>query len=246
MPLSSNSILHFTKTSAALKGILQDNFKIKYCLEMIHLSDELNYAAPMVSFCDIPLSQIKDHIGKYGAYGVGLTKEWAQKNKLNPVVYIQENSYLAESIDRSYREILAVKDIDWNNLSEEQKHWLNILRHVKNYEGELRRNGAILNYRYSDEREWRYTPTYEDCKQMAIDPVGYDTDVKKATVNERIANLRLSFDPNDIKYIIIEKESEISEFVHVLRTSKGNKYSYNDLERLMTRIITSEQIMTDL
>lgn len=246
MPLSSNSILHFTKTSAALKGILQDNFKVKYCLEMIHLSDELNYAAPMVSFCDIPLSQIKDHIGKYGAYGVGLTKEWAQKNKLNPVVYIQENSYLAESVDRSYREILAVKDIDWNNLSEEQKHWLNILRHVKNYEGELRRNGAILNYRYSDEREWRYTPTYEDCKQMAIDPVGYDTDVKKATVNERIANLRLSFDPNDIKYIIIEKESEISEFVDVLRTSKGNKYSYNDLERLMTRIITSEQIMTDL
>tara|TARA_R110002096_G_scaffold404235_2_gene602027 strand:+ start:334 stop:522 length:189 start_codon:yes stop_codon:yes gene_type:complete len=62
MGLSSNSIIHFTKTSESLKGILQENFRIKFCLEIVNLETQLNYAAPMVSFCDIPLSQVKEHI----------------------------------------------------------------------------------------------------------------------------------------------------------------------------------------
>lgn len=247
MSLSSNSIIHFTKTNEALKGILQDNFKIKFCLENINLITELNYAAPMLSFCDIPLSQIKDHIGKYGAYGIGLTKEWAQRNKLNPVIYVQTESFLGKSIEESYREITGGPDIAWDSLTGGQQHWLNILRHVKNYEADLSRGGEVIkNYRFSDEREWRYTPSYEECKEMAINPSSYKTEKDKEIINKKVENLRLEFEPNDIKYIIIERESEISEFVEILRKSKGNKYSYNDVERLMTRIITSEQIKTDL
>ena len=149
MPLSSNTIIHFTKTSEALKGILQTNFKIKYCQENIKLQEELHYAAPMVSFCDIPLSQIKDHIGKYGAYGIGLTKEWAQKNKLNPVLYIQSDSFLSESIDESYREITTSEPVIFSELTNGQKNWLNILRHVKNYEADLSRGGEVIKkYRF--------------------------------------------------------------------------------------------------
>jgi hypothetical protein len=247
MSLSSNSIIHFTKTKDALKGILEENFKIKYCLEKVNLATELNYVAPMVSFCDIPLSQIKEHIGKYGAYGIGLTKEWAQKHKLNPVLYIQSNSYLSVSIEDSYRAIALGSVNDWAVLNESQKNWLNILRHVKNYEADLSRGGEVIkNYRFSDEREWRYAPNYIDCNEMAIHHDSYKTDDEKKEMNEKLKKLRLNFEPNDIKYIIIERESEISEFVEILKKSKGNKYSYNDVERLMTRIITSEQIKTDL
>lgn len=246
MALSSNSIIHFTKTSNALKGILQDNFKIKYCLEMVNLETELNYAAPMVSFCDIPLSQIKEHIGKYGAYGIGLTKEWAQRQKLNPVLYIQSKSYLAKSIQSTYIKLTnSIKE--FKDLSEDAQDILNVLRHVKNYEANLSRGGKVIkNYRYSDEREWRYTPNFEDCSEMAINESHYKTEEQKNKQNEIINKLSLKFEPNDIKYIIIERESEISEFVEILKKSKGNKYSYNDVERLMTRIITTEQIITDL
>ncbi|WP_343633620.1 abortive infection system antitoxin AbiGi family protein [Fluviicola sp.] len=249
MALSSNSIIHFTSTVDALKGILQDNFKIKYCAETIffELEKEIKYAAPMVSFCDIPLSQIKDHIGKYGAYGIGLTKEWAQRQRLNPVMYVQAGSFLAKSIQESYRNIAKVKNVEWDKISSDQRNWLNILRYVKNYEADLSRGGEVVkNYRFSDEREWRYTPSYEECNPMAINPVAYQTEEQKKRINKKLSNLRLEFEPNDIKYIIIERESEISEFVDILKKSKGNKYSYNDVERLMTRIITSEQIKTDL
>ncbi len=247
MALSSNSIIHFTNTSDALKGILQENFKIKYCSEILTLETELLYGAPIISFCDIPLSQIKDHIGKYGAYGIGLTKEWAQKQKLNPVIYIQPGSFLAKSIEESYRNINTEKTVDWSKLPADQKNWLNILRYVKNYEADLSRGGEVIkNYRFSDEREWRYTPSYEECNEMAIGLASYQTEEQKKSINQGISHLRLEFEPNDIKYIIIERESEISEFVEILKKSKGNHYSYNDVERLMTRIITSEQIKTDL
>lgn len=80
MSLSSNSVIHFTNNKEALVGILQKNFKITYCNEQILLADSVvKIQVPMVSFCDIPLSKIKDHIDKYGNYGIGLTKNWAKK-----------------------------------------------------------------------------------------------------------------------------------------------------------------------
>lgn len=89
MGLSSNSIIHFTNSSEALKGILRNNFRITYCKETIQLDKQtVTFHVPMVSFCDIPLFEIKNHIDSYGNYGLGLTKEWAIKNKLNPVIYI--------------------------------------------------------------------------------------------------------------------------------------------------------------
>ncbi len=75
MALSSNSLIHLTQKKEALIGILENNFKIKYCYEIINTSSgKINAAFPMVSFCDIPLSQIKEHINKYGSYGIGLKK----------------------------------------------------------------------------------------------------------------------------------------------------------------------------
>lgn len=248
MALSSNTIIHFTKTADALKGILQHNFKLKYCVENVNFEGPLDYAAPMVSFCDIPLSQIKEHIGKYGAYGLGLTKEWAERQRLNPVLYVQSNSFLAKSIQTTYLKFVQSSNIvDWKLLNEEEQDMLNVLRYVKNYEADLSRGGIVeKNYRFSDEREWRYTPDYESCNVMAVTPTAYRTIEEKKVLNSALSSLRLSFEPDDIKYIIIERDSEISEFLNVLRDTKGNKYSLNDLERLMTRIITTEQIKTDL
>ena len=72
MGLSSNSLIHLTKSKDALIGILKEGFRIKYCLENIGARNiKVGAAFPMVSFCDIPLSEIKNHIENYGDYGVG-------------------------------------------------------------------------------------------------------------------------------------------------------------------------------
>ena len=116
---------------------------------------------------------------------------------------------------------------------------------MKNYQGKLIRDKETNeDYRFSDEREWRYVPKTKDAK-MVIPHKGYRTEIQKDNANSKIDKLRLGFSPNDITYIIIKDESEIKKFIDVLRSAKGLNYSLHEVERLITRIITVEQINSD-
>ncbi|MBK9465826.1 MAG: hypothetical protein IPN56_13800 [Chitinophagaceae bacterium] len=50
----------------------------------------------MVSFSDLRLSELKDNIGTYGKFGIGMTKEWAINKGLNPVMYASKESLFTE------------------------------------------------------------------------------------------------------------------------------------------------------
>lgn len=243
MRLSSSSLIHFTKSKDSLKGILTDNFYVKYCLEKVKTpKGNIGNAIPMVSFCDIPLSSIKEHIEKYGSYGIGLKKTWGQKMGLNPVLYVDKNSSFANNAHSALISLVRGKDI--SSLTETESNLSDIIRYMKNYEADLKTEKLdIKNYRFADEKEWRYVPNKEDA-QMAFNESLYKGAFKKG-INEEISHLRLEFKPDDINYIIINDDSEINDFINILRSSKGNGYSYNDVEKLMTRIITKEQIFND-
>jgi Putative abortive phage resistance protein AbiGi, antitoxin len=248
MPLSANTLIHFTKDKESLKGILEDNFQIFYCKETITLGAKTSSRAiPMVSFCDIPLSQIKDHISKYGSYGLGMTKEWGKKRGLNPVLYLSPESDLSLSFQKALNHFIKIQDGTFNvqNQTDEQRSLINLARYIKNYEANLSRNNVTdENYRFSDEREWRHVPSYADNQAMIFDYASFEK--TKEHIQTFLSNLRLSFEPNDIKYIIINDDTEIGEFINHLRYTKGNKYSHSDVERLTTRIITTEQIKSDI
>lgn len=82
MALSSTSLIHLTSSLDNVFQILKEGFKIKYCYERVYskaIDKHLDAAFPMLSFSDIPLSELKSHLDSYGAYGIGLTKEWQMK-----------------------------------------------------------------------------------------------------------------------------------------------------------------------
>lgn len=243
--ISSNTIIHFTKTKDALAGILQDNFKIFYCKETFRLNEK-NYNArvPMVSFCDIPLSQIREHIDKYGCYGIGLTREWAERNRLNPVLYVDSKSNLAESLVETFKAyIVDAGDDEENDVA--QRNLMDILRYMKNFEGKLsRKNKEIEKYRFADEREWRYVPPFAELEAFMTADSSYRKNPEQ--FDAQTQDLRLNFEPNDIKYIVINTDAEIPEFIRILQDAKGVKYSFADVQRLTTRILTAEQIREDM
>lgn len=247
MALSSNSIIHLTSTREALEGILSDSFRVKYCKETIKWKKgESVIHVPMVSFCDIPLSQIKNHIFNYGCYGIGLTREWAIKNFLNPVLYIEPSSNLAHSYEQTLLNFAGLT-LPSSSRRETLGRIIDIVRYTKNYEGLLERKGQpARTYRFSDEREWRYVPAIEnDCELFYT-----ATDFEKAGVKKKAADsvldIRLAFESDDIKYIIIKDDSEIAGVISHLRNSKGANFTLGSIERLATRILTSEQILTDI
>lgn len=87
-------LFHFTKKENLFK-ILESAFNVSYAREIIiGKSSEREFAIPMVSFCDLRLTELKSHMIKYGSYGIGLTKQWANANGLNPVMYIINSGHV--------------------------------------------------------------------------------------------------------------------------------------------------------
>ncbi|WP_176240899.1 abortive infection system antitoxin AbiGi family protein [Pseudomonas sp. B5(2017)] len=246
MPLSSNSLIHLTNSKDALFGILSEGFRVKYCKEKIKFGKgQISIHVPMVSFCDIPLSQIKDHIGSYGSYGIGLSKEWAVKNLLNPVLYVQQKSNLATSYENVARHYLADK-VETDEAIRAFDHLMDVARYMKNYEGPLvRKSGSHKSYRFSDEREWRYVPEISYPCEIFYRHDEFDEEARIKAAKS-LSDLRLGFEASDIKYVIIDSEDEIDEVVEHLERICGKKYSYSDLKKLTTRILTAQQIRTDI
>ena len=240
MALSSNCVIHLTGSLEVLFEILRENFFLNYCTEEFACGTRnLHARIPMVSFCDIPLSEIKDHIGKYGEYGLGLSKEWAKRCGLNPVLYVEQNSLVSTSIATLQSEYLT--DAAKNGPTVLGPPIRHMLQHVKNYEGPLNRNGISEIYRFSDEREWRYVPQAIEAR----DHMRAQFSSVKAARNSSGEQLRLTFEPNDIRYIIIKEDSEIERVVNALRQIRAH-FSLRDVERLTTRILTAEQIRLDV
>jgi len=101
MNLSSNSLFHFTSRLDTLSLILAGGFYGSFCKEVLHYKKEaFTLIVLMISFCDIPLKTISLHT-KYGKYGIGLNKDWGIEHQLNPVLYLEKNSALADSLIRS-------------------------------------------------------------------------------------------------------------------------------------------------
>lgn len=251
MPLSANTLIHFTKEKDTLKKILGENFRIFNCKETITFgADKTILHIPLVSFCDIPPSEVKDHMSKYGSYGIGMTKEWGMRKGLNPVLYVAQESNLSTSYKMAfnyYTKVTGAITRTIDNLSNEQRALVDLLRYIKNYEADLTRWSVTTpNYRFSDEREWRYVPPYsEECDMLRFE-AWYAKPDNKAVSDAKLVDLRLEFEPNDIKYIIINDDAEIGEFIGHLRDVKGKKYTLHDVDRLTTRILTTEQIKGDM
>jgi hypothetical protein len=246
MSLSSNSIIHLTKTKKNLKGILNDGLTPHYCIEKIDVDDYIyEIGVPMISFCDIPLSKIKDHIYKYGNYGIGLTKEWAIKNKLNPVVYIESDSHFSKSINTIFRKCLT--NADMSKWGDEEKSIADIIRYVKNYQKDLVRKGRTTkDYRFSDEREWRFVPPFNEKCKMLLVKEELDSSTKKNKENLTIQDLKLKLEPNDIKYIFVKSDEDILDLINIINAVTWSNITEQDIKRLTTRIFTTAQIKSDV
>src|SRR5260370_37777432 len=99
--ISSNVLFHITPRLSYLKDILSSGFHPRYCPEYIIGADQdlaasrreiPSQAAPMVCFCDLPLSLIGRHLREYGQFGIGLTKDWGMKHGVTPVFYTHRES----------------------------------------------------------------------------------------------------------------------------------------------------------
>lgn len=254
MAVCTNSVIHYTNGSDDLSGIdvlkkiLREGFIPKCCKEMILKGDEkISMNIAEVSFCDIPFSQISEHISAYGSYAIGLTKDWARSKGLSPVIYITKDSI----IQRALIDILETTKNIVKEVPGIAPYGLNYIHNVNVILGFLKYESAPLyrkkkkiedNYFYYKEREWRYV----------VNPIEFEEGIiwgeqitKIQERNERLKDscYRLGFQIEDISYIIVEKENEIPDMVSFVKELYKGKSTEIDI--LLTKITSMERIKSD-
>jgi Putative abortive phage resistance protein AbiGi, antitoxin len=252
--ISSDTLFHFTPTLENLVSILVNEFRPRLCVEDFgyvaqYLDDEEvepECGIPMVSFCDIPLSQVTTHMGRYGHYGIGLTKKWGRENGVSPVMYVHENAPGPRSVARLIQligsEPLQGQPVAVRALALQPGQ---VLYHLKPYNGTLiRRDRTEQDVCFYDEREWRYVPANVEeipsiSREQLADPV------RCKPVVDLVDGLpSLSFDPWDINYIIVSREAELLPLFYAIDAIK-EKYDDDVKNLLKTKLICAERIMKD-
>jgi hypothetical protein len=231
--ISTNEIFHYTDINCLI-GIITKGFYPKYNFEFTLLSNvferKANLAAkPMVCFCDIPLKAVKNHAYKYGNCAIGLKKDWAEKNGLNPVIYINPNSIvgdafalIANSISQYKSSMIKGSEVEvftllgsafkgFNHLSCFVKQFEQTKEEAIDFMGNIFK---LEKRKYYDEREWRYVPIRNELGDVRYIPhEDYFDSNKLEQHNLEIQKFTLQFEMDDISHIIYQEDYELTSII---------------------------------
>lgn len=250
MTPKSHTLFHFTKSNETLKLVLKNGFWPRYCLEdvsWVGISDTEFVAYPMVCFCDIPLSRVDEHVGFYGEFGIGLTKEWAEANGLSPIHYVAPNS----GIPASYKALVEITDNSKNKEEEGTKKnngWELIrylLAHAKPIEGRMVVSEKTINKEFHQESEWRYVPKNDAVHDFMTREDYIKEEYLAGRNNETKNNCMLKFSPKDVKYIFVKRDSDIPGIINFIQAELDSHPS-SEIKVLLSRVTSLESISRDL
>lgn len=234
--ISSHSLFHFTSSISTLKKIL-DSHEIlaSYCTE--HFWEGYKFAVPMACFCDIPLSQISEHISKYGKFGIGFKSSWKNVQSLSSVIYTRSESNLAKDFGKKLYELCDGKTKPRLSYGD-----IYLLTHIKKYKGIFlhgREDDEISkNVIFYNEREWRYVPS-----NITLDKIKIEKEDRKRIEVENHKKYSLHFNPFDIRYIIVSDDGKRYDLIKHIDSLHFEHD--RDKEMLKSRILTVPQIIED-
>ena len=196
---------------------------------------------PMVCFCDIPLARITEHVLFYGDYGVGLTREWALRNDLAPVLYVTPNSPISTAI-------LAIDRALTKATGDERERNVETLNrltaNIKPVEGVMTLNGSPIRKEFYQESEWRYVPNGPEILSMLDETQYQDPDFLRIEHEKTKEHGMLRFSPADVRYIFVKSDADIPSMMNFLQTELDS-YPNADLKILMSRITSLESLSDD-
>lgn len=221
---SANALFTFMNNFTYLKDILETKLIFpRYCrenIEYLGLNNLAEIAFPMKCFCDIFINKLYTHMNLYGKYGIALSKEWGLKNQIQPVQYINNSSFIINSIQDLYNHIqeLHMEDDFISDKNKDIKYMENILydrlRFIKPIYGDMYREGHLLKtLNFHDEHEWRYVLKTDDDNVYPYitefnDLYSLSEDLTKNP------DYGLKIDSDDIKYLIVKSKADRKELIN--------------------------------
>jgi hypothetical protein len=275
MALSADTLFHFTKYEHLTSIIANRTFYPRYSFELLLNDENHIVAIPMVCFCDIPLSQIYPHAVAYHKNGIGLSKEWGRNSGINPVFYLQQKSrpffILREILSASKfirnqsGQVAMIADN-----AKALRYYYELLTFFKPREGKTwdRDNATFVQkntakgpldkiFNFYDEREWRFVPDNQKestsqsipinfiPKEFLYDGQGNFLNDRFESFNKIQLEFALPFNPDQVKYIIVDRKDKINRLVEFIKNLGKETYTEAEKNLLYTKIISLTQIRKD-
>lgn len=242
----SSTLFHFTKSRDTLKLILARGFWPRYCAEdtrWVGQEDAPTIAFPMVCFCDIPLSRIADHVSFYGQYGLGMTREWATANALNPVLYVAGENPICSELRALNSHSNKLSDDEDKQKAKDSVRYL--YAHVKPSRGFMSVDGSPLEKDFYLESEWRHVPKCEGVKPyLRLKHFENEESLSQENANTD-QHCRLQFTPKDVKYIFVRSDADIPDLINFIQSDMDH-FPHSDTKVLMSRVTSLENIQGDV
>jgi len=186
-----NILIHFTDKMDNIKDILSSqSLNLSYCKEDFMISDDFVVSKavhPMVCFSEQNLENLANKKITYGKFGIAFNSDWILKNKIQPVLYIEKNSPVAQALGAllKYRRSLEKSTVrqDIMILKCFTKNTIGYNSHFK-----------IKNFLFKDENEWRYIPSKKQIGGGFISENISTYNRMKLKYNQHIKKYPLMFD----------------------------------------------------
>jgi hypothetical protein len=251
----TNCVFHFTSEFKTLFKILSErSFNYSYSREFILANTEREIGVPCVCFSSRPLSKIR-YMASYGKWGIGLSKDWARRQQLNPVFYLEPKSKTVEIFNESFDKI--TKEISKYETLDKSEHlpdpiiayMLNVSSLLFNCKISIGPNKKVnkTNYPFLEEREWR---SYLDLRdfdgkwEKIITEVGNDWETKKLELNESISKFKLEFQLEDIEFIIANDVEKLISKINI--SNSFTKENGSKIDILKTKIISYKNLVNQV
>lgn len=263
MGLSSNILWHQTDRKGFDAILKSKCLTCSYALETFKEYED-KMAFPIICLSDIPLADIGEYLEQYGGYSLGFSRKWVIDNGFNPVWYCEESNQatkahndlrVLEQIKNSLKRIMQRKygEYETNDIVAEQLDDLLIKyrAYQKNIEGPLEvksRNIRYENYRFYDEREYRYFPDSKLLKEKGLKQYLSENEyiVYKSKYGSGRVAITKEFSWNDLKIIIVETDEEVVRYKELLNKynphSSFNIFTHKEIKQ--TVIGTGHQIIS--
>lgn len=209
--------------------------------------------------------EMNTHPDLYGQFAIAFSKQWGERNNLQPVQYINEESEYAQRFSMTFSQMAQVNDLPDDYADEE----ISRLAFMKPLRGIMERmvtltTGKQVNFRirknFHDEQEWRYIPSTEILGKLHLSPVIVNSSIidnrklldgiNKNLVNEKYSPIWLKFDFDDIRYILVRDNQTRLEIIQTILRLPDSKFSEAaDIDSmkdiLISKILVLEEIKKD-
>jgi hypothetical protein len=215
-------IIHITSDFEKLKSILCSNsLRLNYCKEDFYLGNKKvsSAAHPMICFSEYDISTINNQVITYGKFGIAFTRGWVEQHKIHPVLYIDKNSLIADSLAKL---LVARRKNATKQLAPRVRLAIMMIKcftkNARGYNSFL----DIPDFDFKSENEWRYVPAKETIEGKFISENQSRYEAKKSAYNNQLKKYSLAFTNKDIEYLFVETKEQLNE-IHKITSIDNRK-----------------------